>query len=483
MAKALNELTPKLLWENFQQLCKIPRPSKNETQVAGFVIEFAKKHQLECFKDDIGNVIIKKPATKGNENKPVVVMQAHLDMVPQKNADKIHDFDKDSIEAYLDGEWVKASGTTLGADNGIGVAAALAVMASTDIQHGPLEVLLTIDEETGMTGAFNIRPGDLNGSILMNLDSEDEGELYIGCAGGVNTSAVFTVSPEPVPSGFTAFKIALTGLKGGHSGLEINLGRGNANKLMNRFLWKASREFGLRISSISGGTLRNAIPRESFVIAVVPASNETKLKQWAADFKGSVIKEIGSIETAFGFEVSSVAIPATIIDAKTQNNLLNVVYTLPNGVIRMESDMPGVVETSTNLAIIQTVENTIEIHCLLRSSIETAKMDLCNAMTSAFELAGAPVEHSGSYPGWKPNVDSKILHVMKKVYEDKFGKTPDVKVIHAGLECGIIGDVYNGMDMVSFGPTIRHPHSPDEKVNIPSVEKFWTYLIETLKAI
>jgi dipeptidase D len=483
MANQINELSPKALWNNFQSLCNIPRPSKNEMRAADFALDFAKKHGLSAIKDEIGNVIIRKPATKGNENKPGVVLQAHLDMVPQKNSSTVHDFDKDPIQAYIDGEWVTAKGTTLGADNGIGVSAALAVLESTDIPHGPIEVLLTIDEETGMTGAFNLKGGVLKGRILMNLDSEDEGELYIGCAGGVNTMAIFDYMPENVPAGYKAFRLILTGLKGGHSGLEINLGRGNANKLMNRFLWKASREFGLRIASIEGGNLHNAIPRESFVVAVIPVTKEKDLMQWAADFQVMINKELSSIEPNAKIEILPTDMPATIFDKNTQDNLLNAVYTLPNGVIRMESDMPGVVETSTNLAIIKSHAGHIEIKCLLRSSIESAKNDLCNAMTAAFELAGAKVEHSGSYPGWKPNVDSPILHTMKKVYETKFGKTPDVKVIHAGLECGIIGDVYKGMDMVSFGPTIRHPHSPDEKVNIASVEKFWIYLVETLKAL
>jgi dipeptidase D len=334
-----------------------------------------------------------------------------------------------------------------------------------------------------MTGAFNLKGDQLKGRILMNLDSEDEGELYIGCAGGVNTSATFNYTPENVPAGSKAYRLVLSGLRGGHSGLDINLGRGNANKLMNRFLWKASRELDLRIAEIEGGNLRNAIPRESFVVAVVSADKEKELKQWAADFQTMIISELGSVEPAFKFEILPTDMPGKIIDKNTQDKILNVIYTLPNGVVRMESDMPGVVETSTNLAIIKSEKSTIEVKCLLRSSIETAKNDLCNAMTAAFELAGAAVEHSGSYPGWKPNVDSSILSTMKKVYENKFGKTPDVKVIHAGLECGIIGDVYKGMDMVSFGPTIRHPHSPDEKVNIASVEKFWIYLVETLKAI
>jgi dipeptidase D len=483
MNNVLSNLNPKALWNNFESLCNIPRPSKKEEKVIEFVVDFAKKHNLEYIKDSVGNVAIRKPATKGNENKPGVVLQAHLDMVPQKNSATVHDFEKDPIQPVIDGEWVKAKGTTLGSDNGIGVSAAMAILESNDIPHGPLEVLLTIDEETGMTGAFNLKPDMLKGRILMNLDSEDEGELYIGCAGGINTSALFTFTEEPVPSGSKAYKISLTGLKGGHSGVDIHLGRGNANKLMNRFLWKASRDFKLRIASIEGGNLRNAIPRESFVVATIRDSNDEEFKKWVNEFRDTICNELKTPEPDIKFEIVLTDLPRSVMDKTTQDRFLNAIYTLPNAVIRMESDMPGIVETSTNLAIIKTDKNTIDIRCLLRSSVDSAKLDLANAMTAAFELAGAKVSHEGGYPGWKPNVNSRILSTMKKVYQDKFGKIPDVKVIHAGLECGIIGDVYKGMDMVSFGPTIRYPHSPDEKVHIPSVEKFWIYLLETLKAV
>lgn len=483
MASQIKDLAPQAVWKNFDSLCNIPRPSKKEEKAVEFAVDFAKKHNLEYSKDGVGNVVIKKPAVKGNENKPTVVLQAHLDMVPQKNAATNHDFEKDPIQAFVDGEWVKAKGTTLGADNGIGVSAALAVLESTDIPHGPVEVLLTIDEETGMTGAFNLKQEMLKGRILINLDSEDEGELYIGCAGGVNTTGTIKYIAEKVPAGSKAYQVSLTGLKGGHSGLDINLGRGNANKIMNRFLWKASRELGLRLASVEGGNLRNAIPRESFATVVIPASNEQQFKARVNEFRSIISAELKTPEPDLKFDASETSAPAEIMDKPTQDKFLNVIYALPNGVIRMESDMPEVVETSTNLAIVKTEKGTIEIKCLLRSSIETAKENLMNAMSAALELGGATVVHDGSYPGWKPDVNSKIISTMKKVYEQKFGKTPEVKVIHAGLECGIIGDVFHGMDMVSFGPTIRHPHSPDEKVNIATVEKFWVYLVETLKAV
>jgi dipeptidase D len=483
MANHLNELTPKALWCNFESLTHIPRPSKSEANVVKFVVNFAKTHGLEYKTDEVGNVVIAKPGTPGKENRPGIVLQAHLDMVPQKNTATVHDFEKDPISAYVDGDWVKAKGTTLGADNGIGVAAALAVLESSDIQHGPIEALFTIDEETGMTGAFNLKGDMLKGRILMNLDSEEEGELCIGCAGGMNTSAIFAFKPEQVPAGSKAFKVSLTGLKGGHSGVDIHLGRGNANKIMNRFLWEASREVGLRISKIEGGNLRNAIPRESFVSVVVPIATEADFVLLVDSFRNRVRNELSSVEPDLEFKISEESLPVSLIEKTVQDRLLNAVYAMPNGVVRMTSDLPDVVETSTNLAIIKSEDHSIEIKCLLRSSVDSAKFDLGNAMTSTFELAGAKITHQGAYPGWKPDNNSLILKTMKDVYHKKFGKSPVVNVIHAGLECGIIGDAYKGMDMISFGPTIRHPHSPDEKVYIPSVEKFWDYLVETLKAV
>ncbi len=478
----LKELSPKPLWSVFADLCSIPRPSKHEEKVVQYVIDFAKSHGLEYYKDPIGNVIIRKPATPGKENAKPVILQAHVDMVPQKNSATVHNFETDPIQAYVDGEWVKAKGTTLGSDNGIGVAAAMAVLQAKDLVHGPLEVLLTIDEETGMTGAFNLDPSALKGKTMINLDSEDEGELYIGCAGGLNTSARIPVKWEAVSGNYKAFKLNLTGLKGGHSGLDINLGRGNANKLMNRFLWKATRAMDVRIATLEGGTLRNAIPRESFAVVVVAEGDAAKFGKEVVAY-GEILKiELGSVETDLLFNAEPADMPKQALEKKSQANLLNCIYVIPNGAIRMIAEMPEVVETSTNLAIVKLKETEAELMCLLRSSVDSAKADLANAMTSVFELSGATVKHDGDYPGWKPNVNSPILLTMQEVYQSKFGKKPEVKVIHAGLECGIIGDKYPGMDMVSFGPTIRHPHSPDEKVNIPTVQKFWDFLFETLKA-
>lgn len=478
---SLKELSPKPLWSIFADLCSIPRPSKHEEKVVQYVIDFAKNHGLEYYKDKVGNVIISKPATPGKENASPVILQAHVDMVPQKNSATVHNFETDPIQAYVDGDWVKAKGTTLGSDNGIGVAAAMAVLQAKDLVHGPLEVLLTIDEETGMTGAFNIEPGALKGKTMINMDSEDEGELYIGCAGGLNTSARIPVKWEALAGSYKAFKISLTGLKGGHSGLDINLGRGNANKLMNRFLWKASRELDVRIAALEGGTLRNAIPRESFAVVAVAAGDVAKFEKEFSAFVDTLKVELGSVETDLIFKAEPAEMPKQALDKKSQANFLNTIYVIPNGAIRMIAEMPEVVETSTNLAIVKLKETEVELMCLLRSSVDSAKADLANAMTSVFELSGAKVVHDGDYPGWKPNVNSPILLTMKDVYQKKFGKIPEVKVIHAGLECGIIGDKYPGMDMVSFGPTIRHPHSPDEKVNIPTVAKFWDFLVETLK--
>lgn len=483
MSESLNNLYPNDLWTIFGKFCSIPHPSKHERKIADYVIAFAKELKLEVFEDKVGNVIIKKPATNGFENRKTVVLQGHLDMVPQKNSDTNHDFEKDPIQAYIDGEWVKAKGTTLGADNGIGAAAALAVLKSNNISHGPIEVLLTIDEETGMTGAFGLEAGTLKGDILMNLDSEDEGELYIGCAGGIDTSAEFTYSEENFPAGHVAYNVTIKGLKGGHSGLDIVLGRGNSNKLLNRFLWNSLRKFELRLASFIGGTLRNAIPRESFAVVTIPSSKVAEFEKYVKEFEAIVKKELSATEPDMHFLAEKSDFTGKIIDLNTTHKLINSVYSCPNGVIRMTVEMAGLVETSLNLAIVKSGNGKINVHCLLRSSVDSAKDDLSHMVESVFTLAGAKVAHEGGYPGWKPNVTSPILQSMKDVYNNKYGKIPDVKAIHAGLECGIIGAVYPNLDMISFGPTIRYPHSPDEKVNVASVGKFWDYLVETLKNV
>jgi len=479
----LLKLQPANIWKNFQELCNIPRPSKKEAKAIEFVVNFAKKHKLAYNTDAVGNVTISKPAVKGKENNPTIVLQAHLDMVPQKNSNIKHDFERDPIQPFVDGEWVKAKGTTLGADNGIGVASILSVLESNEISHGPIEALFTIDEETGLTGAFGLSDGFITGKILLNLDSEDEGELIIGCAGGMNTTATFNFKKEPVKGNHIAYKLSLTGLKGGHSGVDIDLGRGNSNKLLNRFMWNADHFFEMRLCAIDGGNLRNAIPRESFAIVTVPDQHAHDFRQSVGSFHKMYIEELAGVETDIKFTAEPVSIPDFWIDKSTQERLLDSLYALPNGVIRMIPEMPDVVETSTNLAIVKSDESQITVSCLLRSSVDSAKKDLGNMIESIFDMAHAKTIHDGEYPGWKPDLNSSVLKLMKETYKKLFKKEPEVKVIHAGLECGIIGDVYPGIEMVSFGPTIKHPHSPDEKVNIKTVEMFWKFLTEILQEI
>lgn len=481
MTSALSNLEPKSLWKYFEAICGIPHPSKKEEAIIAWTKGVGEKLGLETVVDHVGNVVIRKPATPGMEDRQTIVLQGHLDMVPQKNNDTKHDFEKDPIDAYVDGEWVKARGTTLGADNGIGVAAALAVLEADDIEHGPLECLFTIDEETGMTGAFALKPGLLKGDILINLDSEDEGELYIGCAGGIDTNAFFSYEEEAVPAGHEAYKIEVKGLKGGHSGLDIKLGRGNAIKILNRLTWQAARDLGLRLSSVDGGSLRNAIPREASAIVTIPKDNSEKFENMAETLLAILKNELDSVDPGIVLSVSGTDLPGTVIKEETSKNIFNAVYACPNGAIRYIAEMPEVVETSTNLAILKSENGKVEIATLQRSSVDSAKQDLCNMMRTVFEIAGAEVEQTGEYPGWKPNVNSPILQTMKEVYEKLHGKIPAQKVIHAGLECGILGAAYPNLDMISFGPTIRNPHSPDEMVNIKTVELFYEYLVHTLK--
>jgi dipeptidase D len=481
MNKDIFNLEPKAVWKNFHSLTQIPRPSNSEDKIQQFMLDFGKNLGLETFRDETGNIIIRKPATPGMENRQGIVLQTHLDMVPQKNSDKDHDFTKDPIEAFVDGEWVTANGTTLGADNGMGVAATMAVLESKNLKHGPVEALFTCDEETGMTGAFGLKAGMLKGDILLNLDSEDEGELYVGCAGGTNANVAFAYKEEAVPAGSVAYKLAITGLKGGHSGLEIILQRGNSNKLMNRYMKHAAQKHGLRLSWIDGGSLRNAIPRESFAIVTIPAQNEAKFKECQAEYAAIYKKEYASVEPDMKFVMEPVALPASVIDLDTQGRLFKSIQACPNGVIRMSDDMENLVETSTNLASVKIADGKVNIQCLLRSSVDSAQEDLGDMIESVFLLAGAEVTLDGRYPGWKPNMNSAILKTMQGVYEKLYGKIPEIKAIHAGLECGLLGGVYPNWDMISFGPTIRYPHSPDEKVHIESVGKFWNYLVSTLE--
>lgn len=476
-------LAPKAVWKIFSDLCDIPRPSKKEEKAVEYAKNFGEKLGLETIVDEVGNVIIKKPATPGMEDRKTVVFQGHLDMVPQKNSDTDHDFEKDPIQAYVDGDWVTAKGTTLGADNGMGVAAGLAVLEANDVEHGPVEVLLTIDEETGMTGANALKPGLLDADILINLDSEDEGELYIGCAGGVDTNVKFHYQEEKVPADTTAFEVLVKGLKGGHSGMDISLGRGNACKALNRILFTSGKTTGMRLSTIDAGSLRNAIPREATAIVLVPNQNIGEFKSFVQESGQVISRELATTEPDMKVELKEVETPAFVIDTKTQNNLLKAVYGCPNGVMRMSADMEGLVETSTNLAVIKTRDGYISVETLQRSAVDTAKEDLATMIRNIFELAGAEVVHDGAYPGWQPNMESPILKTMLDTYEGKWGKRPEIKAIHAGLECGILSQPYPHLDMISCGPTIRYPHSPDEKVNIETVQKFYDFIVETLKNI
>jgi len=483
MSKEILNLEPKMLWKHFYSLTQVPRPSKKEEEIREFVKNFGESLGLETIVDEIGNVIIKKPATPGMENRKGIILQGHMDMVPQKNSDIDHDFEKDPIDAYIDGDWVTARGTTLGADNGMGVAAGMAVLEANDLVHGPIEVFVTTDEETGMTGANNVKLGILDGDILLNLDSEDEGELYIGCAGGVDSNIKYNYKEQPVPGGMTAFKLSVKGLKGGHSGLDIHLGKGNACLIINKVMQEAADKFGLRLADINAGSLRNAIPREAFAEVVVPKEYEQVFLNYIEEIENSEKEIYKKIDPDLAIVAEATDLPSIVLHKDIQSGLFSGVANCPNGVIAYDKNMPDVPETSSNLAIIKNKNGTIEVACLTRSANDSERDVVAKKIAENFRENGAEVSHSGAYPGWKPNVNSQILETMKEVYNNKYGKIPAVKIIHAGLECGILGATYTNWDMISFGPTIRFPHSPDEKVNIDTVQKFWDFLIETLKNI
>ena len=480
---SIRNLEPKGLWKNFHSLTQIPRPSKKEEKVVAFVKEFGEKLGLETIVDKVGNVIIRKPATPGYEDRMGVILQAHLDMVPQKNSDKVHDFEKDPIETRIENGWVKANGTTLGADNGIGAAAAMAVLEATDLVHGPIEALFTIDEETGMTGANALESGVLRGDILINTDSETEGELYVGCAGGIDTCGYFTPKFEAVPAGSKAFQLVVKGLKGGHSGMDIILGRANANKVMNELLAYATEKLDARVADIQGGSLRNAIPRESFVTVTVPEGKAEELAAYVSQFEATMKEQFAAVEPEMSITIAPAEMPAQVMDKETVANIIEAVAKYPNGVVAMSKDFEGTVETSSNLAIVKLIDGQVMTASLQRSLVDASKDVLAAEMRELLEKCGAKAESTGSYPGWKPNINSPILHTMKKVYEEKYGKTPKIMVIHAGLECGILGSKYPNWDMVSFGPTLVFPHSPDEALKIDTVPLFWEFLAETLKNV
>ena len=480
----IKNLSPQPVWGYFYDLTQIPRPTGHMEAVTRFMVAFGKGLGLETLQDEVGNVLIRKPASPGMEGHKTVTMQSHLDMVPQKNSSVKHDFLTDPIDAYIDGDWVKARETTLGADNGMGAAFAMAVLADKTLTHGPLEALFTINEEVGMDGAVGLKPGFLKGEILLNCDSEEEGELFVGCAGGADLNVSMQFKEDTyIPEGDVAVKISLTGLKGGHSGVDIHLGRANANKLMFRFLKEAVRDYGARLSSVDGGSLRNAIPREAFAVITIPGDNVEALWELVSDYQEMYRYEYKGIEHNINFTAEMTDMPATLIPEEIQDDLINAIEGCQNGVISMLVDFPGTVESSTNLAIVKSSNEMIEIQILVRSSSESRKEAVCSSLESIFSLAGAKVEYSDGYGGWQPNIDSPILKIMQQAYLDLYGKKPEAKVMHAGLECGIIQESYPDMDMISIGPDLQHPHSPDERVSIPSVARTWDFIVTTLARI
>ena len=480
---SIKDLAPQEVWKHFYALTQIPRPSKNEAEIIEYMKNFGENIGLETIVDEVGNVIIKKGATPGMENRKTVVLQGHLDMVPQKNSDTEFDFEKDPIVSLIDGDWVTADGTTLGSDNGIGVAAAMGVLESKTMKHGPIEALFTVDEETGMTGAFGIKPGLLDGDILINMDSEDEGELYVGCAGGIDVSASKSYPGENTPSGHQAYQVHAKGMKGGHSGIDIPLGRANSNKILFRFLMQAESDLKIRLSEASGGDLRNAIPRESHAVIAVPSDDSGKFEALVERYQDIYRKEFAETDPDLTFSCEKTSLPANVVPMQDQSKFIRAIFACPNGVQRMSQSMKGLVETSNNLAIVKVKDGEFLALNLTRSSVDSAKEATAWKIAAVFQLIDAQVELSGEYPGWKPNMDSLILKTCQEVYQKNFGKIPEIKGIHAGLECGLLGGVYPNLDMISFGPTIRFPHSPDEKVEINTVKKFWDFLVAILEAI
>lgn len=479
----IRTLSPKVLWNKFADLNAVPRPSKKEERVIAFMKDFGNALGLETFEDEIRNVIIRKPATPGMENRKTVVLQGHLDMVHQKNNDTVFDFENQGIDMYVDGDWVRARGTTLGADNGLGVAAIMAILESTDIPHPPLEALFTIDEETGMTGALNLKGGILKGEILLNLDTEEDDEIDIGCAGGIDVTATRSYTEENTPASYQGYRISVKGLNGGHSGMQIHEGLGNANKIMNRLLWVTAGVSNLKLASVDGGSLRNAIPRESTAMVALPAEKEKAFLASAEKTISEIKAEFQTTEPKLSISIEKTDLPEKIMEAGAQKQLMAALYAAHNGVYRMSADMPDLVETSNNIARVLVKDGNISVGCLTRSSVESSKLDLAQALEAAFSLGGFDVKFSGSYPGWTPNVNSEILKVLVALYQKQNGSEPRVVACHAGLECGILGTNYPGMDMISFGPTILGAHSPDERASISSSEKFWKFLVEILANI
>lgn len=483
MSTEIRNLEPKALWTNFAELNAVPRPSKKEERVIQFMLDFGHKLGLETTKDAIGNVIIKKPASPGMENRKTVLLQSHLDMVHQKNSDTDFDFNSQGIQMFTEGDFVKAKGTTLGADNGIGVATIMALLEAKDIAHPPIEALFTIDEETGMTGALGLKGGLLKAEIMLNLDTEDDRELTIGCAGGVDVTATGTYQTSAPAASSKGYKLSLKGLTGGHSGMDIHLGRGNANKLMNRLLFTATAQFGVQVSALDGGSLRNAIPRESFAVLAV-AENQVAAFQKFIEEQNRILKdEYRFTDPNLALQAEETEVPQQVLNPEFQGKFIRAVYACPNGIYRMDSNIAGLVQTSNNVARVLVKDGNFSVQCLTRSSVDSEKMDLAQAIQSAFELAGATVDFKGSYPGWTPRPDATIVKLMSDLYKEMYQEEPHVNACHAGLECGIVGANYPKMEMISFGPNITGAHSPDEKVQISSVQKYWNFLLETLKRI
>ncbi|MBD1575041.1 aminoacyl-histidine dipeptidase [Vibrio sp. S11_S32] len=479
----ISQLSPQPVWQFFDKICSFPHPSKHEEALAQYIVSWAQEQNLEVRRDETGNVIIKKPATAGMETKKTVALQAHIDMVPQKNEGTAHDFAVDAIQPYIDGDWVTAKGTTLGADNGMGMASCLAVLASNEIKHGPLEVLLTIDEEAGMTGAFGLKAGWLEADILLNTDSEQEGEIYMGCAGGVNASLVFDIERSTLADGVVQQKLAVKGLKGGHSGCDIHTGRGNANKILGRFLAESAQDLALQVIEFQGGSLRNAIPREASAIVALPANKQAELVAAFEQYTQTVKQELGQVETALETQLTAETSQFSPLSQADQARFIASLNACPNGVIRMDDKIEGVVETSLNVGVITTEAGKITILCLIRSLIDSGREMVEGTLASLAQLAGANLKLDGAYPGWKPDADSEIMHVFRDVYEGIYGRKPNIMVIHAGLECGLFKKPYPEMDMISFGPTIKFPHSPDEKVEIATVALYWEQMIAILENI
>ena len=477
------DLRPAVVFHSFDEVCQVPRPSKKEEKIRAYLLDFAKKHNLEAKTDEAGNVLIKKAASAGMENLKTVILQSHIDMVCEKNKDTEHNFETDPIQTYIDGEWLRAKGTTLGADNGIGVATELAVLASDDIKHGPIECLFTVDEETGLTGAFALKEGFMNGDILLNLDSEDDGELFIGCAGGANTTAIYPFPTEKAPQGWFFFRVSVKGLTGGHSGDDISKNRANANKLLNRFLVQTMQKYGMRLADIEGGNLHNAIPREAHALCAVPMEYKEAVRVDLNIFISEIENEYSATEPNLSMDLESEAPVEYVMEQKAMERFLLSIYAVHHGVYAMSQDIPGLVETSSNLASIKVCDGTIKVVTSQRSSILSSRKDMSQMVSAAFILGGATVTTGEGYPGWKPNPSSEILKIAVESYKRLFGVEPKVKAIHAGLECGLFLQKYPSLDMVSFGPTLRGVHSPDERMLIPTVEKFWNHLLDILAHI